>query len=328
MAVVPAYLAMPAQVEPMARCLVSLWATAPGIQAIVVDDASPETAYVDQLAAACDELSFELVRRPASSGLAAAINVGLRAALDVGADALVVDASVEFDSPGWLEALQARTDSKGRPAALVGARLMQRHGLIAEAGMYFSLLRRAFLQRYANAPGDLPAALVPTACPVGGRLQLIRHETLAEAGLYDEGCRAGHGDVHYALRVFGAAGSASTSRPPPRRTSRRCSTSRWRTRRGIRCRACACARSTSTPTLGPSPGDPVSTPRTLFVGKNMSGICWYRCALPAMALGHECRRARGPARAPAPNRPHQAPVRVRAPLRLRRSAPRRLTRAR
>jgi hypothetical protein len=40
-----------------------------------------------------------------------------------------------------------------------------RHGLIAEAGMYFSLLRRAFLQRYANAPGDLPAALVPTACP-------------------------------------------------------------------------------------------------------------------------------------------------------------------
>jgi hypothetical protein len=24
----------------------------------------------------------------------------------------------------------------------------------------------------------------------------------------------------------------------------------------------------------------VSTPRTLFVGKNMSGICWYRCALP------------------------------------------------
>lgn len=28
-------------------------------------------------------------------------------------------------------------------------------------------------------------------------------------------------------------------------------------------------------------------PRTLFVGKNMSGICWYRCALPAMALGVE-----------------------------------------
>jgi GT2 family glycosyltransferase len=203
-AVVPAYLAMPAQVEPMARCLVSLWATAPGIQAIVVDDGSPETAYVDQLAAACDELGFEIVRRPTSSGRAAAINVGLRAALEAGADALVVDPAVEFDSPGWLEALQARTDSKGRPAAVVGARLMQRHGLIAEAGMYFSLLRRSFLQRYANAPGDLPAALVPTACPVGGRLQLIRHETIAAVGLYDEAFRAGHGDIDYALRVFGA----------------------------------------------------------------------------------------------------------------------------
>ncbi len=28
-------------------------------------------------------------------------------------------------------------------------------------------------------------------------------------------------------------------------------------------------------------------PRTLFVGRGATGICWYRCALPAMALGLE-----------------------------------------
>lgn len=31
----------------------------------------------------------------------------------------------------------------------------------------------------------------------------------------------------------------------------------------------------------------MSLPRTLFVGKAMAAICWYRCALPAMVLGQE-----------------------------------------
>lgn len=203
-AVVPAYLAMPTQLEPMARCLVSLWGTSPGLQVLVVDDGSPETALVDQLAGACSELGFELVRRPTSSGRAAAINVGLREALAAGADALVIDPAVEFVQPGWLDVLRARTDSQGRPAAVAGPRLLQRHDLISEAGMYFSLLRRAFFPRYVNAPGDLPAALAPASCVVSGRLQLIRHETLAQVGLYDEAFRAAHGDVDYALRVFAA----------------------------------------------------------------------------------------------------------------------------
>src|SRR5687768_845750 len=28
-------------------------------------------------------------------------------------------------------------------------------------------------------------------------------------------------------------------------------------------------------------------PRTIFVGRGVTSICWYRCALPAMALGME-----------------------------------------
>jgi glycosyltransferase involved in cell wall biosynthesis len=31
----------------------------------------------------------------------------------------------------------------------------------------------------------------------------------------------------------------------------------------------------------------MTLPRTLFVGKGNSAVCWYRCALPAMALGQE-----------------------------------------
>ena len=53
--------------------------------------------------------------------------------------------------------------------------------------MFFSLLGREFRYRYRMGPGDLPEALVPCRCPVSGALQLIRHETLAAVGLYDEG---------------------------------------------------------------------------------------------------------------------------------------------
>jgi glycosyltransferase involved in cell wall biosynthesis len=34
-------------------------------------------------------------------------------------------------------------------------------------------------------------------------------------------------------------------------------------------------------------------PKTVFVGKSMTGICWYRCALPAMALGQDWVGVRG-----------------------------------
>jgi glycosyltransferase involved in cell wall biosynthesis len=30
-----------------------------------------------------------------------------------------------------------------------------------------------------------------------------------------------------------------------------------------------------------------ATPRTLFVGRGTTGVCWYRCTLPAMALGQD-----------------------------------------
>jgi GT2 family glycosyltransferase len=201
-AVVPVCLAGPAQVEPTMRTLVSLWATAPGIRAIVVDDASPEPALLEQIVVACHELGFEVVRNGTAQGRAAAINVGLQAALETGADALIVDPTIEFDSPGWLELLRARTDSRGRPAAVAGPQLLQAHGLIAEAGLYFSLLQRSFLRRYENSPAGLPAAQVPTACPLSDHVQLIRHETLAAAGLYDPAFTAGHGDADYSLRVF------------------------------------------------------------------------------------------------------------------------------
>ena len=105
---------------------------------------------------------------------------------------------------GWLDRMRERTDTEGRPAAVVGARLLYPNGLIQHAGVFFSLLNRDWLHRYRFGPANLPEALKPTRCIVTGALQFIRWETLDQIGLYDEGYRLCFEDVDYCLRVFKA----------------------------------------------------------------------------------------------------------------------------
>jgi GT2 family glycosyltransferase len=204
LAIVPTYLRTEEDLEVLLRALVSLSVTAPELELLVVDDASPATALVDQLALVLPELGGELHRKPENSGFSATVNVGLQRALEWGQDALLVNADLEFTTPGWWEAMRDRTDTLGRPAAVVGAFLTYPNGLIQHAGVQFSLLERKFVHRFKFGPAALPEAHRPTSCPVTGALQLIRHTTLTQLGLYDEGFRMGLEDVDYCLRVFDA----------------------------------------------------------------------------------------------------------------------------
>jgi GT2 family glycosyltransferase len=204
LAIVPTYLRTEQDLEVLLRCLASLSATAPELELLVVDDCSPNAGLVDQLALIVPELGGELVRKPENTGFSATVNVGLRRALEWGQDALLVNADLEFTTPGWWPAMHERTDSQGRPAAVVGAFLTYPNGLIQHAGVTFSLLERKFVHRYRFGPAALPEAHRPTQCPVTGALQLIRHATLTAVGLYDEGFRMGLEDVDYCLRTFDA----------------------------------------------------------------------------------------------------------------------------
>jgi GT2 family glycosyltransferase len=195
LAVVPVHLRAPLDGELLARCLVSLWHTAPDARVVVVDDASPARGIVAQLDAIVDELGQELVRSKRRLGEAAAVNVGLARAREEGADALIVSPQLQFLERGWLEALLA-TDG-----LVAGGRLLAPSGLIHGAGLFFSELTRTWEHRFAFAPADLPEALVPARCPVPGDLQLIRHAALQAVGLYDEGYRGRYGDVDYCLRA-------------------------------------------------------------------------------------------------------------------------------
>jgi GT2 family glycosyltransferase len=204
LAIVPTYLRTEEDLEVLLRCLVSLSVTAPELELLVVDDASPAAEQVSQLANVLPELGGQLLRKSENSGFSATVNVGLGRALDWGQDALLVNADLEFSTPGWWEAMRDRTDSEGRPAAVVGARLLYPNGLIQHAGIFMSPLHRDWLHRFQFGPADLPEALVPTRCPVTAALQLIRYETLEQVGLYDETYKMCFEDLDYCLRVFEA----------------------------------------------------------------------------------------------------------------------------
>ncbi len=204
LAIVPAYLSTELHAELLVRCLVSLATTAPQAEVLVVDDGSPAGHLVEQLAPVTGELGQRLILKSDNEGLAPTVNVGLRLALAEGRDALVVHQDVEFMDSGWLPAMLARTDGEGRPAAVVGAKLLFPSGLIQHAGMYCSRLSGLYDHRFRHGPVDLVEANRPHACPVTSALQLIRHDTLEAVGLYDEGFAMGFEDVDYGLRTFDA----------------------------------------------------------------------------------------------------------------------------
>jgi GT2 family glycosyltransferase len=202
--VIPSFLRASADLDLLVRCLVSLWSTAPEAGVLVVDDGSPERSLVEQAAVATGELGYELIAKEENEGFSRTVNVGLRRALETGRDAVLVNADIEFHEAGWLDRMVARTDAEGRPAAVVGARLLYPNGCIQHAGVFFAPASRAFWHRCQYAPANLPEALAPVRCPVTAALQLIRYETLVTIGVYDEGYRMAYEDVDYCLRVFEA----------------------------------------------------------------------------------------------------------------------------
>jgi hypothetical protein len=189
LAVVPACLRTPHDAELLGRCLVSLWRTAPGVPAIVVDASPAGSAHGKDLPAVCAELSYELVRLAGAASFAHAANAGLAIAEAVGADAVVVHHDVELADPGWLDALY------DAGSTIAGARLLFPDGTLQHCGYLYSRLHARFEPRMLFGPADLPAALEPAVCPVGAALALIRHEALVALGGFDEAYELGGEDI-------------------------------------------------------------------------------------------------------------------------------------
>lgn len=206
LAIIPTYVTTPGDVDVLQTAVSTLRSTTSigDLDVLIVDDGSPDSSLVTAVADVAAAAGAELVAKPENEGFSRTVNAGLRRALNDGQDALLVNADVEFIDPGWLERMLACTGENGKPAAVVGARLLYPTGLIQHAGVFFSLLHRSFGHIYQYAPADLPEAQRRRECPVTGALQLIRHSTLAQLGLYDEAFRLGFEDVDYCVRAFEA----------------------------------------------------------------------------------------------------------------------------
>lgn len=208
LAVIPTYVKDPRGLEATLVTLETLHETAGSeVDVLVVDDASPVPALVDEIEAATSRLQAELVRLDENNGFSTTVNVGLRRAMDESRDAILVNADIEFIEPGWVDLMREQPTWDGeRLASVVGGLLLYPNYLIQHGGIFFSLLHRQFGHIYQYAPHDLPEAQRARRCPVTGALQFIRAGTLAQVGLYDEDFRMGYEDVDFCVRVFLAGG--------------------------------------------------------------------------------------------------------------------------
>jgi GT2 family glycosyltransferase len=198
LAVIPTFISDRRSQELTFRCVSSIMATAGDqVDVMVVDDASPAKRLRTELIDATEAFVDWRIKSE-NTGFSRTVNVGLDQALREGRDAILINADVEFFEEGWVQALL------DVDAYVVGGLLMFPNGLIQHAGVYYSALHRSFDHIFRFAPGSLPEAQKQRRCPVTGALQLIRNESLAIVGLYDENFPMAFEDVDYCLRVFEA----------------------------------------------------------------------------------------------------------------------------
>lgn len=194
-----------------AQCLVRLWGTVGGADVLVIGHPDADPMAAAQIAAACAELGFLYGEPDTVEPRGATVNAALESALEEGHDLILLAPDVEPHAEGWVQALHARADSTGRPAAVVGGRLLHPAGLVEHAGLQFSLLQNEFVDRFRLGPASLEQSRVPSLRPVGPGMVLIRHRTLEAVGLLDPAL-PGLEIVDYCLRCF-AAGLESIYEP-------------------------------------------------------------------------------------------------------------------
>ena len=203
LAVVPVYLARPEDVQTLLTCVRSLRATAGGsLDILLVDDCSPRPDLVALVEGEQGDLEFGLHRKEVNSGFAKTVNVGLRRCLAEGRDAVLVNQDIALHDDRWLDHMLEQVGGDGQGlASVVGGLLLYPGGTIQHAGVCRGI-SQPLSHIYRHAPGDLPEARTPRACPVTAALQFVRHECLQAIGVYDEDFPMGYEDVDYCLRTM------------------------------------------------------------------------------------------------------------------------------
>jgi len=197
--IIPTHLRKKEHIEILAKCVKTLRESTDD-ELLIIDDGSPMSqADKDSVFHSITEVAKDNIRihyKDDNTGFSDTVNVGLERALENQKDACLINSDIEFVEYGWLD------EMKNTDADIVGALLLYPNYVIQHAGIYFSVISRAFHHRFAGCPPNLPVALEPCECPVTGALQYIRHEVLDDIGIYDEDYKLGMEDVDFMIRAI------------------------------------------------------------------------------------------------------------------------------
>ena len=177
------------------RCLEALLPTLPpGCEAIVVDDASPDSTA--ELLRGYGE-RIGVVSLAENAGFAAACNAGAAAARG---ELLVFLNNDTEPRPGWLQALLAHAERQPR-ADVIGAKLVYPTGDVQHAGVVFG--QDGYPHNlYAGLPADRPEVNRSRRLQaVTGACMLVRREAFEALGGFDRGYLNSLEDVDLCLRA-------------------------------------------------------------------------------------------------------------------------------
>ena len=186
--------------EATLACLRSLSAVE-GLDVVVVDNASRDGSAE---AVAAEFPGTLLLRNERNLGFAGGMNVGLRAALDAGAEHVVLlNNDMEVD-PGFLEPLLEAVSDESVGAACSQVLFADSPARIWYAGARFRPGRGYHGRNTGYGQAPLPSSTppYPTGRACGGAM-LARRDALERVGLFDETLFAYAEDMDWSLRARG-----------------------------------------------------------------------------------------------------------------------------
>ncbi len=173
--------------EVLASCIESLHQFSPRdeLEVIIIDDfCQPDNL---KKLKTLESKNVKVLSRAKNGGFAAAVNDGLKLALEKKLDAILMNSDI-VAKKGWYEAVQFGAYNYHKDVGIVGSKLLYPDGRIQSAGSFRNPHAPEWFDHYYRfKPEDYGPANIPQYClGVTGALMYIKHEVLVKVGIMDD----------------------------------------------------------------------------------------------------------------------------------------------
>lgn len=176
------------------------------VKVLIVDDYCQEENK-KELAKLTEGRDYvEIIYRKQNGGFAKAVNTGLKKALELGHDVVLLNSDIIAHDPHWLAGLQYGAYVFDPKAGVVGAKLLYEDGRIQWAGGHRNPGAPEWFDHYYRfqpencGPANVPYHVIYCT----GACAYIKLKVLKKVGLMDESMPFASEDVDYGIRVWEA----------------------------------------------------------------------------------------------------------------------------